>query len=117
MLAGILKDIVELDPDVELLGAVSLSDALERVLGLNPALADSDADGFSDGLEYHSGSGPLDPNDNPLLKLDNFICAPHMAGVTQEAVERMAIVTVQNMLSVLDGKTNRENVVNKEVLG
>ena len=57
------------------------------------------------------------PTDNPLLKLDNFICAPHMAGVTQEAVERMAIVTVQNMLSVLDGKPNRENVVNKEVLG
>ena len=57
------------------------------------------------------------PTDNPLLKLDNFICAPHMAGVTREAVERMAIVTVQNMLSVLDGKPNRENVVNKEVLG
>ena len=57
------------------------------------------------------------PTDNPLLKLDNFICAPHMAGVTGEAVERMAIVTVQNMFSVLDGKPNRENVVNKEVLG
>ncbi len=57
------------------------------------------------------------PTDNPLLQLDNFICAPHMAGVTQEAVERMAIVTVQNMLSVLDAKPNRENVVNKEVLG
>ena len=57
------------------------------------------------------------PTDNPLLKLANFICAPHMAGVTGEAVERMAIVTVQNMLSVLDGKPNRENVVNKEVLG
>src|SRR5947199_2058922 len=51
------------------------------------------------------------PTDNPLLKLDNFLCAPHMAGVTSEAVERMAIVTVQNMLSVLDGKPNRENVV------
>ena len=56
------------------------------------------------------------PTDNPLLTLDNFICAPHMAGVTQEAVARMAVVTVQNMLSVLDGKPNRENVVNKEVL-
>ncbi len=29
----------------------------------------------------------------------------------------MAIVAVQNILSVLDGKPNRENVVNKEVLG
>jgi D-3-phosphoglycerate dehydrogenase len=57
------------------------------------------------------------PADNPLLKLDNFICAPHMAGVTREAVDRMAITTVQNLLSVLDGKPNRDNVVNKEVLG
>jgi len=57
------------------------------------------------------------PADNPLLKLDNFIAAPHMAGVTREAVDRMAVVTVQNMLSVIDGKTNRDNVVNKEVLG
>ena len=29
----------------------------------------------------------------------------------------MAVVTVQNMLSVLDGKPNRENIVNREVLG
>jgi D-3-phosphoglycerate dehydrogenase len=56
------------------------------------------------------------PTDNPLLKLDNFICAPHMAGVTREAVDRMAMVTVQNLLSVIDGRPNRENVVNKEVL-
>jgi D-3-phosphoglycerate dehydrogenase / 2-oxoglutarate reductase len=57
------------------------------------------------------------PVDNPLLQLKNFIAAPHMAGVTREAVDRMAMVTVQNLLSVLDGKPNRENVVNKEVLG
>jgi D-3-phosphoglycerate dehydrogenase / 2-oxoglutarate reductase len=57
------------------------------------------------------------PADNPLLKLDNFIAAPHVAGVTREAVERMAVVAVQNILSVIDGRPNRENVVNKEVLG
>ena len=57
------------------------------------------------------------PADNPLLTLPNFLAAPHMAGVTREAVDRMAIVTAQNLLSVLDGKPNRENVVNREVLG
>src|SRR5947199_9442986 len=56
------------------------------------------------------------PSDNPLLTLKNFIAAPHMAGVTREAVDRMAIVTAQNLLSVLDGKPNRDNVVNREVL-
>ncbi len=57
------------------------------------------------------------PQDNPLLTLPNFIAAPHVAGVTREAVDRMAVVAVQNILSVLDGKPNRENVINKEVLG
>src|ERR1700693_4712841 len=57
------------------------------------------------------------PQDNPLLSLPNFIAAPHVAGVTKEAVDRMAVVAGQHILSVLDGKPNRENVVNKEVLG
>jgi hypothetical protein len=37
------------------------------VLGSNPLLADSDSDGFSDALEYHNHSNPLDAHDNPLL--------------------------------------------------
>ncbi|UCH48965.1 MAG: hydroxyacid dehydrogenase [Betaproteobacteria bacterium] len=53
--------------------------------------------------------------DNPLLKLPNVITAPHMAGITIEAFERMAVATVQNMLDVLDGKPNMDHVVNKEV--
>jgi D-3-phosphoglycerate dehydrogenase / 2-oxoglutarate reductase len=44
------------------------------------------------------------------------IASPHMAGVTVEAVAGMAVVTAQNILSVLDGKPNRDNVINKEVL-
>ena len=56
------------------------------------------------------------PQNNPLLTLPNFIAAPHVAGVTREAVDRMAVVAVQNILSVLDGKPNRENVINREVL-
>ena len=55
------------------------------------------------------------PADNPLMKLPNTIVSAHMAGVTVESMDRMAITTVKNILSVLDGTPNKENAVNKEV--
>jgi D-3-phosphoglycerate dehydrogenase len=55
------------------------------------------------------------PADNPLLKLPNTIVSAHMAGVTVESMDRMAIATVKNILSVLDGTPNKENAINKEV--
>jgi D-3-phosphoglycerate dehydrogenase / 2-oxoglutarate reductase len=59
---------------------------------------------------------PPDPQ-NPLLKLPNVVLAPHMAGVTREALARMAISLVNNVLSVLDGRPDLDNVVNKEIYG
>lgn len=56
------------------------------------------------------------PADNPLLTLPNVICAPHLAGVTREALDRMGLQTARNLLSVLDGAPSRVHVVNKEVL-
>jgi D-3-phosphoglycerate dehydrogenase / 2-oxoglutarate reductase len=56
------------------------------------------------------------PQDNPLLTLPGFIAAPHVSGVTREAVDRMGIVAVENILSVLDGKPICDNVVNKEIV-
>jgi len=54
--------------------------------------------------------------DHPLFKLDNVITAPHVAGVTREALDRMSLQTAKNMLSALDGKPIRENVINQDVL-
>ena len=56
------------------------------------------------------------PVNNTLLQLDKVITSPHMAGVTTESVAGMAVVTAENILSVLDSKPNRDNVINKEVL-
>ncbi len=55
--------------------------------------------------------------DNPLYGEPNTIVSAHMAGVTTESMDRMAITTVKNILSVLDGTPNKENAVNKEVFG
>ena len=59
---------------------------------------------------------PPDPA-NKLFTLENVIFSPHMAGVTREASDRMAVTAVENILSVFDGRPNAANVVNKEVLG
>ena len=59
---------------------------------------------------------PPDPA-NKLFTLENVIFSPHMAGVTKEASDRMAVTAIENILSVFDGRPNASNVVNKEVLG
>ena len=55
-------------------------------------------------------------SDEPLLTLPNVIAAPHIAGVTTEAFDRMAVASVTNLLSVLDGAPKAEHVINPEVL-
>ena len=46
----------------------------------------------------------------------NVIMAPHVAGVTVEAVDRMSEQTARNILSALDGEPIRQNVINQDVL-
>jgi D-3-phosphoglycerate dehydrogenase len=56
------------------------------------------------------------PVGQPLHSLPNVIMAPHVAGVTVEAVERMSEQTARNILSALDGEPIRQNVINQEIL-
>lgn len=58
---------------------------------------------------------PPDPT-NKLFSLENVIFSPHMAGVTKEASDRMAVTAIENILSVFDGRPIEAHVVNKEVL-
>jgi D-3-phosphoglycerate dehydrogenase / 2-oxoglutarate reductase len=55
------------------------------------------------------------PPDHPLLQLANVVTSPHMAGVTRESIDRMAVQAAYNVLSVFDGKPIRENAFNPEV--
>lgn len=53
--------------------------------------------------------------DNPLFAAPNVMLAPHMAGVSQESLDRMSMAVAKNILSLLDGKPELDNVVNKEI--
>ena len=55
------------------------------------------------------------PPDNPLLKLDNIVVAPHIASASTETRVKMAVMAAENLVSVLQGKVP-PNLVNKEVL-
>jgi D-3-phosphoglycerate dehydrogenase / 2-oxoglutarate reductase len=67
------------------------------------------------GLDVFEQEPP--PAGHSLFELPNVIIAPHVAGVTREAVERMSEQTARNILSVLDGDPIRQNVINQDALG
>lgn len=67
------------------------------------------------GLDVFEQEPP--PLGHSLFELPNVIIAPHVAGVTHEAVERMSEQTARNILSVLDGDPIRQNVINQDALG
>ena len=67
------------------------------------------------GLDVFEQEPPAVPY--ALFELPNVIIAPHVAGVTREAVDRMSEQTARNILSALDGEPIRQNVINQDVLG
>ena len=74
-------------------------------------------------LSGHIGAAGLDvfekePPDaaNPLFALERVILSPHIAGLTVQAAERMAVASVENALAFLAGKADPDLIVNKPSL-
>jgi len=66
------------------------------------------------GLDVFEQEPPAVPYS--LFELPNVIIAPHVAGVTREAVDRMSEQTARNILSAFDGEPIPQNVINQDVL-
>ncbi len=66
------------------------------------------------GLDVFADEPPLPAI--PLAGLDNALLSPHIAGLTEEASERMAIASIENALGFLKGTIAPELIVNKEAV-
>ncbi len=97
-------------------GAILVNTARGGIVN-EPALYDALTSGHLSGAGLDVFDMEPTPLDNKLLSLPNLIASPHMAGVTAEAIQAMAVATANNILSVLDGKPNKDNAINPEVFG
>jgi D-3-phosphoglycerate dehydrogenase len=56
------------------------------------------------------------PRDHPLFEAPNLLLSPHVAGMTLEAIIRMATESVRNALAGLDGTLDPAFLANPQVL-
>ena len=66
------------------------------------------------GLDVFNDEPPN--NGSPFACYSQVILTPHVAGLSKEAAEGMAISSVQNVLDYFDGRLDPELIVNKESL-
>jgi D-3-phosphoglycerate dehydrogenase / 2-oxoglutarate reductase len=72
---------------------------------------------LSDGRVAAAGLDVFDAEppaaDHPLLTFDQVVLTPHVAALTRQAAERMAVASVQNVLDFFAGRLDPDLIVNK----
>ena len=53
---------------------------------------------------------------HPLLALSNLILTPHIAGLSRQSAERMAVSSAQNVIDFFAGSLDPDLIVNKDAL-
>jgi D-3-phosphoglycerate dehydrogenase len=80
------------------------------------ALAEALAVGGIAGAGIDAFEAEPPPPDHPLLATDRVVLSPHCASMTRECAARMAVRAAENVLAGLDGRLDRNLVVNPTVL-
>lgn len=119
-------DVVSLNlpkPERPVLGAAEIALMKPDAIVINTArggLIDEDAlaDALKAGRLGAAGidcfdDEPLRP-DHPLIGLPQAVLTPHVAAMTRECAERMAVASVQNVLDHFAGRLDPALIVNKE---
>ena len=63
------------------------------------------------GLDVFNDEPPA--REHPLLAFDQVVLSPHIAGVTEESAERMAVSSIQNVLDFFAGRLDPDLIVNR----
>lgn len=94
-------------------GAIVVNTARGGVVD-EAALADALTEGHvaAAGLDVFDDEPPA--TSHPLLAFDQVILSPHIAGVTKQASQRMAVTSVQNVIDFFAGRLDPSLIVNKE---